>query len=347
MLFVVGNSRSGTTMMGRILGKQSDVYTFGELHFFGQLWSPSSSSELYKHSAEKLVSQLFCIQREGYRTHGKSSNHLEESQSFLRELPDFPATPDRLFAAFLQYETVRNCKTIPCDQTPRNVFYINDILRFYPQAKIINMIRDPRDVLLSQKQKWKRRFLGGIDMPMKEMFRDWINYHPITISRIWQTAVTTADKFVGNERVISIYFEKLLSNPETTVSDVCQFIGIDYDASMLQVPQVGSSVNTDKPNQLGINPTRANNWQFSQNVKTDSKLLSDENRSTLSTTEIYISQKINRKLMDKHNYNYMSIRPNVFSLVVNILAFPIKLAAAFVCNLDRIKNIRETLKRRL
>ncbi|MGY8989337.1 MAG: sulfotransferase, partial [Flavobacteriales bacterium] len=38
-IFVVGNSRSGTTMMGRIIGKHSSVFTFKELHFFGQLWS--------------------------------------------------------------------------------------------------------------------------------------------------------------------------------------------------------------------------------------------------------------------------------------------------------------------
>lgn len=347
MLFVVGNSRSGTTMMGRILGNHPDVYTFGELHFFGQLWSPSSSSEFHQQKAEKMASQLFCIQHEGYRTHGKWSRYLDESQIFLNELANYPQTPDRLFSAFLQYEIRRNSKIIPCDQTPRNVFYINDILQFYPQAKIINMIRDPRDVLLSQKQKWKRRFLGGTDLPMKEMLRDWINYHPITISRIWHTAVTAADKFAGNDRVHSIYFEKLLSHPEATVSAVCHFIGIDFDSSMLQVPQVGSSVNSDKPNQLGINPTRTNNWQFGQNRKKDSGLLPDESRRTLSTTEIYISQKINRTLMDKHNYNIISIRPNTFSLVANILVFPIKLVAAFVCNLDRIKNIRETLKRRL
>jgi hypothetical protein len=345
MLFVVGNSRSGTTMMGRILGKHSDVYTFGELHFFGQLWSPASSSELQNQKAEKLASQLFCVQREGYRTHGKPSSFLEESQNFLNELAEYPATPDQLFSAFLRYETVRNCKAIPCDQTPRNVFYIDDILRFYPQAKIINMIRDPRDVLLSQKQKWKRRLLGGTDMPMKETFRDWINYHPITISRIWHTAVTAADRFIDKERVISIYFEKLLAHPEATVANVCEFIGIDYAASMLRVPQVGSSVNTDKPNQLGINPTRAHNWH-TNNVKKDTGLPNKSQR-VLSSTEIYISQKINRTLMEKHNYIPISIRPNIFSLVVNVLSFPMKLTAAFICNLDRIKNIRETLKRRL
>ena len=52
MVFVVGNSRSGTTMMGRILGNHPDVYTFGELHFFGQLWSPAVSSKIDIQQAE-------------------------------------------------------------------------------------------------------------------------------------------------------------------------------------------------------------------------------------------------------------------------------------------------------
>ena len=65
MIFVVGNSRSGTTMMGRILGKHPSVYTFGELHFFGQLCAPPFSSELPKEEIEELAAQLYCIQREG------------------------------------------------------------------------------------------------------------------------------------------------------------------------------------------------------------------------------------------------------------------------------------------
>lgn len=37
MIFIVGSSRGGTTMMGRILGLNSQVKTFGKLHFFEQL----------------------------------------------------------------------------------------------------------------------------------------------------------------------------------------------------------------------------------------------------------------------------------------------------------------------
>ena len=238
MVFVVGNSRSGTTMMGRILGKHLSVYTFGELHFFGQLCAPPFSSAVGKKEIEKLASQLFCIQREGYRTYGNPRRFLSEAQTFLGGLTIYPDTSAMLFEAFLRHEAAENDRTIPCDQTPRNVFYIADILELYPDSRVINMIRDPRDVLLSQKRKWKRRFLGGSDMPMKETLRDWMNYHPITISHIWRTAVSAADQFAQHERVVSVYFEELLTHPEETVKCLCDFVGINYTNEMLQVPQV-------------------------------------------------------------------------------------------------------------
>lgn len=336
MIFVVGNSRSGTTMMGRILGNHPEVFTFGELHFFGQLWSPANTSKIDVDDSEKLAATLFCIQTEGYRTHGNPYRYLQQAKALCDNIQNYPINPSELFSEFLIYETLRNNKTIPCDQTPRNVFYIDEILKQYPKAKIINMIRDPRDVLYSQKRKWKRRFLGGSDLPLKESLRDWINYHPITISRIWNTAVTAVDNHIHNNHVITIYFEKLLANPENTVRDICNFCEIHYCSSLLKVPQVGSSEDTDKPENLGINPNRVGNWNDA-NVS----------KSKLNSAEVYINQKLNCKLMEKHNYAYINIRPNLFYLLVTFLTFPIKIIGAFISNLDRIKNIRETLKRRL
>ena len=335
MIFIVGNSRSGTTMMGRIFGKHPSVYTFGELHFFGQICAPPFSSKIEKKEIEKLASQLFCIQREGYRRYGNPRRFLSEAQTFLAGLTAYPDTSVALFETFLRYESAENDRTIPCDQTPRNVFYIDDIVEFYPEARIINMIRDPRDVLLSQKRRWKRRFLGGSSIPIKEMLRDWVNYHPITISHIWRTAVNAADRFAQHEQVISVYFEELLTHPEKTVKSLCDFVGITYIDEMLQVPQVGSSVGEDRPQQLGINPQRAHSWY------------KDTTGGELSSAEIYLNQAINATLMEKHNYSPVSIQPNLASLTLHLLTFPVKLAGAFFFNLDRVKNIRETLKRRI
>ena len=335
MIFVVGNSRSGTTMMGRILGKHPSVYTFGELHCFGQLCAPPFSSKIDKKEIERIASRLYCIQREGYRTYGSPQRYLSEARAFLDGLTIYPETSAALFETFLLHEAAENNRTIPCDQTPRNVFYIADILELYPKARIINMIRDPRDVLLSKKRKWKRRFLGGSDMPMKESLRDWMNYHPITISHIWRTAVSAADRFATHDRVISIYFEELLTHPETTVKSLCAFVGITYTDALLQVPQVGSSIAADQPHRLGINPQRAHSWR------------SDTIGGELSSAEIYLNQTITAALMKKHNYSPMSIKPNIANLGLHLLTFPVKLAGAFFFNLDRVKNIRETLKRRI
>ena len=336
IIFVVGNSRSGTTMMGRILGNHSDVFTFDELHFFGQLWSPTQSLEMHLLDAEELAAKLFCIQRIGYRQHGNTDQFRQESQKFCEELSEQPISPTDLFSSFLKYEANLNGKSIPCDQTPRNVFYIDEILKVYPNARIVNMIRDPRDVLLSQKKKWKRRFLGATELPLRETFRDWINYHPITISRIWRTAVTAADRFSDHKNVHTVYFERLLLSPGKTVKEICRFVEIKYDDSLLLVPQVGSSEDEDKPSSIGINPDRVGNWN------------SNESKTgKLNTTEIYINQRLNGDLMNKHNYATVQIRPNVFRLFLYVVSFPIKLLFAFLCNLDRIKNIRETLRRRL
>ncbi|MBK9638971.1 MAG: sulfotransferase [Bacteroidetes bacterium] len=47
MIFVVGNSRSGTTMLGRMLGRNSRVYKFPELHLFGPAYLTEKNLTLY------------------------------------------------------------------------------------------------------------------------------------------------------------------------------------------------------------------------------------------------------------------------------------------------------------
>ncbi|MEZ5023384.1 MAG: sulfotransferase [Chitinophagales bacterium] len=49
-------------------------------------------------------------------------------------------------------ETALQNKQFPCEKTPQNVFYLKEILDIYPNGRVINMIRDPRAVMLSQKE---------------------------------------------------------------------------------------------------------------------------------------------------------------------------------------------------
>ena len=48
------------------------------------------------------------------------------------------------------------------------MYYLENILSYFPNAKVINMVRGQRDVLLSQKDKWKKKFLGTLKIPLSE-----------------------------------------------------------------------------------------------------------------------------------------------------------------------------------
>ena len=48
------------------------------------------------------------------------------------------------------------------------MYYNKNILYYFPNAKVINMVRGQRDVLLFQRNKWKKRFLGILRIPLSE-----------------------------------------------------------------------------------------------------------------------------------------------------------------------------------
>ncbi len=333
IIFIVGNSRSGTTMTGRILGNNPEVFTFMELHFFERMWSSHDKEHtLSRPKAIDLVSRLMYVQRKGYLEKWNNGKYLDEAKKIVTLASACSLTKSNLYKEFLFYETKKNAKKFPCEQTPRYVFYINDILNLYPNAKIINLIRDPRDVLLSQKRKWKRRFfLGAKSFPIKEAVRMWANYHPLTTSKLWNSSIVAAKKYSNHKRVLLLRYEDLIENPETQIARICDFLKILFNPEMIDVPQVGSSIVVDQPLRMGINKNMGSNWE----------------KGGLNSTEIYINQKINNTLMIQNGYVAANINPNYLLLIWYKVSFPLKLLLSFILNLKRIKNIRESIKRRL
>ena len=191
------------------------------------------------------------------------------------------------------------------------------------------MVRDPRDVLLSQKGKWRQRFTGK-RVPLQESLRTWANYHPIVISKLWNSTVRTADKHAMNQDMIVVRFEDLLNNPETEVSRICKFLGIAYDNEMLNVRHGGSSNVSVDINKRGISPSVSGRW-----------------KNGLNSTEVYWCQRINHLLMKKFGYECNHVSPNVLSLITSLLSLPFKLCLSLLLNVSRTKNIFLAIKRRL
>lgn len=330
-IFVTGNSRSGTKMMGRILHNHQLVHSFPEMHFFEQLWSSRDKGKILSDDeALKLASLLLNISREGYFAKRHPEDFASDARPIIEAVSADARTGTEVFSRVLLAESKKNGKEIPCDQTPQNVFYIREILEVFPDACFLNMVRDPRDVLLSQKRKWKRRFLGGAHATWFETIRAWTNYHPITISKLWNSAIH-AREAVKDKRVMSVKFEELLKEPDRIIEGICYFLRIPFSAEMKQVPQVGSSSGLDKADTKGINANRAQSW----------------GKGGLNKTEIWFCQRTCRSYMQRLGYEELKVTPNPLSVVFYYLIFPFKLGLAFLLNLHRMKNIGETILKRL
>lgn len=328
-VFIVGNARSGTTMMMRIMNNHPMVHSINEPHFFGTHWAPSDDGKpLEREEAALLMAKMIARQREDFFAEVVPGRYDAEIAGVLDALG---AKLDRIsiYKAFLAHETSINGRSVACEKTPQNIFYIDEIQRYFPGSKVIVLYRDPRAVLLSQKRKWMRQGLGNSKMPDKEVRRLRMNYHPFTISRLWNSSFRAAQRYKDDPDVIHVRFEDLTSQPTETLQRICSIIGIPYDEVMQRVPHAGSSSERDDPSKLGVRSDRTGKW-----------------KGELSDAEIAICQRTCAEYMAKTGYAPVEVDPTTWELATTWSTFPFKLIVSFMMNLGRMRNIKDTLQRR-
>ncbi|SFQ51461.1 sulfotransferase family protein [Parafilimonas terrae] len=333
-IFIVGSSRSGTTMLSQILGNHSEIFSFNELHFFEQITLPEDcAKELQKQDAIEKYSKLINIQANGLFKFIESKNIIYKEADLIYS-QNSKLNSNDLFDEFLNFEVKKNKKKYACEQTPTNIFYIENILKAYPDALFIHMVRDPRGVLLSQKNRWRRRFKGENDIPIKQSLRNFFNYHPYINGLLWTASVKKGLKYINDPRFFLLQFENLLSEPETYLRKVCEFIGITYESKMLEIPLVGSSNNKNKnetnTKKTGIRPFVKDQWKA----------------GGISKGEIFINQLITKDIMKKLDYPYVKTGYPL-SAIPLFCILPFKIGISVLFNLGRVKSIRRVILNRL
>lgn len=330
VIFIVGSPRSGTTMMGRIIGNHPRVHVFKkELQFFEKIWRTGNKEEqLSREQALHMTARLLNKNKLGTPNSVDYRESLGEAESILAA--DGRRRAIDVYANFLEHLTRKNGKSMPCEHTPGYIYYANDILESFARAYIINMVRDPRDVLLSQKKRWRLFFRTEFKFHFRHAVRIFLNYHPVTTTMLWNAAVGTAFRIKPHPRVMAVKFEEVLSRPEENLASVCRFLGLDFERKMLEIPVLNSSLAKADRGVLGVDPGRTGNW-----------------KKGLSRTELWICQKVAARNMMKLGYERVSVSPNPISLIFQLMFFPLKAMATFLLfHLPEIGNPVPAIKRR-
>jgi hypothetical protein len=96
--------------------------------------------------------------------------------------------------------------------------HVEMVLRHYPGAKFIHLVRDPRDVAASSKMS---------------VFNP---YHPELTARLWRRQQAVAgrhSKALGIDQWFKVKYEDLIRQPEAIVGEICMYLGVAFEPQML------------------------------------------------------------------------------------------------------------------
>lgn len=265
-IFVVGPPRSGTTLVASMLGAHPDIWCgpetqlyakFPDWLFRGLRWMPfwpwwvsmalrrvtlsdQKVTDLYDTSTREVVGRLRVLPR--------------SSRSVLLALMEGPWR--------------KSGKAVWAEKTPSHVEHLSRIMNDFPAAKVLFIVRDPRDSIPSMAQlPWCRPSLAA---------RAWVWRAAHESFLAWQKEASESTWTI-------LRYEDLLNDPAGALSRTMDNLGLSYSAEMLSFTSAASSVKTafepwKSKNGSALDPGRAFAWKRTSRPETSEivgQLLSD------------------------------------------------------------------------
>jgi omega-hydroxy-beta-dihydromenaquinone-9 sulfotransferase len=322
--------------MARALSRHMSIHALPEeIHFFEQHWDPMDPSHV--GDPVDFCAHLLAVARDGRLSRSDPRAYRNEADALLEGMPHELWSDPAKYAPWicqrvLHQEASESDAAIPCEHTPRNVFFVSEILSLFPEAKLICMVRDPRDVVLSQRAKWRWwRRQSNSGPSRREMFRSLLAYHPVTVALLWKGAVAAVQRHADEARVLTVRFETLVEEPEETLASVCEFLGVPWEPALLTVEQQESSMLRDS-GAIGMNAGRAGAWRRA---------------GARERADLFLCELVCRRQMRAMGYETSFARPPFGYLAVQLLSLPVRACLAVLMNVRRVRSMRRAVQIRL
>ena len=183
-LFIIGMPRSGTSLTEQIVSSHEKVFGGGELPYIGRIFKN------YFELNEKISMNDLLKCKEDYI---EFTNNIDSSNKVLT------------------------------DKAPLNFFYIGFILKFLPNSKFINVVRNPIDNCWSL---YKNHFPTKIDFAndLADLVNYYKNYRDLI--EFWKNLFPS--------QIYDLKYENLVDNTRTEVEKLLKFCSLEWDDKCLK-----------------------------------------------------------------------------------------------------------------
>lgn len=223
--FIFGHARSGTTLLMRLACLHPEVHCNYQAHFFTR--RPLLKSLVDSPEAEEWLS----------RKSNRWNQGSDLSPLVLRAVADF----------ILERDAAKEGKMIVGDKSPSSTIHgqaVRDMHAVYPDAKLVYIVRDGRDVLISERFRnlvEESKFLKPEDKRIiQELRKDQSQFTNGKLSIFTETFIRRVAKgWVRNlqqmedegkrlygENYFSLRYEDLLVRPFDEMTKLWKFLGV-------------------------------------------------------------------------------------------------------------------------
>jgi len=202
-IFIFSLPRSGSTLLQRVLMSHEQIASVAEP------WI--------------LLPFFYAIKKEGVLSEYSHINSASAINDFIEALPnkkqDFNCEIKNFFNN-LYAKQCTNDEMYFLDKTPRYYLIINEIAEVFPDAKFIFLFRNPIQIFSSIISTFGK---GSF----KQIYGSWIDL------KNGMEDLSLGYKAVEKQS-IAINYETFISQPEETIKNICNYLELNYDESMLQ-----------------------------------------------------------------------------------------------------------------
>jgi hypothetical protein len=273
-IFIVGTGRSGTSLMRHLLEISPNIAIARESHYVGHLREHEGARFYFQRVGDfkddATIRGIVDLIYSG--DFGRQSRWREVStfwrwlvenvdrDDMERRLLAADRTDRGLYVAFLRaYADAVGERPIIGDKTPAHVAYVATLLEWFPNARIVHMLRDPRAVFVSD----LRRRRNKLRKPYS-----WIAKVPgalrlvilLNVTYNWRGVVKRHRRYVQAYplRYRMVRFEDLVTHGDETLAGLYRFLGVEMPPNATDVKVVSQGFQSG---QKGLDAGAATRWQ--------------------------------------------------------------------------------------
>jgi hypothetical protein len=239
-VFIVGMPRSGTKLLRDLLNRHPEISIFpNETHFFPRLpalirkhGDPRRRESFAKLYADLAGMRFFTrIRAQGIE--------LDRDDWFARIRGGDPR--DVLDAMFATYAAMTGSRIVG-DKTPEYVTQVPLLSSYFPDAKFVHIVRDPRDYVVSMRKAW------GKSLPRAaQRWKEWIRKF-------------RRDVEACGADFVELRYEDLVAAPRAALERLCAFIGVAFRDEMLSLDRPAENLG-DTRGETSIVATNFGKWR--------------------------------------------------------------------------------------